>query len=612
MTAASAADSGHDSRSESAARQAAEKALALGVANDLRVAGVGADPARVAAVMAGLAPQAEDAGGRSLRAGFRRAARPGLRSYLAIFQGLTGGLPAPDMLKRASLMRGETDLVAAEEMLRDRQSFPKATALILGNMAAQGKLAAVAKTFDMLRRYDPDSGLALQMVNAIWDGALGISRTATAQRPCATPQFHVTEWLEDTVPELVEASGVAIPPYLISAYSQYAARRRRLPHLEGALLVGLDGMDHLSVRAKAYRNIRNILAYEFQEDTASLNRVAFQCALVFQTPERLLAYLQRWGQDFSDPMRRLLRDLDPPLLAHIDHALWGDALIAQGPEMAFLMGYAQRVPGPLPMSGPDGRISLRLTREKVANYSYLRRAESPELADICFDVHADEKAFNRALHVLRTTRALRVPSPPHKETIPDLSLRGPEFGMGDDVTFRRLDWDDKRMLMVGGYSKCCEKIGGLYEATIFHALQTRKSGFYVIERNGRIIGHSWAWRGDRGTLVIDGFESADPTVTSDRLNGLLRRVCDTLHDPFYERYRIARVVLGQSAAHLRPQGDIPALPDNDEIERLMSRDLMGEKEIFNTFGYLGNAAEQFLIGTVKYYPSWYYIDRPRL
>lgn len=86
------------------------------------------------------------------------------------------------------------------------------------------------------------------------------------------------------------------------------------------------------------------------------------------------------------------------------------------------------------------------------------------------------------------------------ESIPAVEVQSGEY------RFRRLDRYDFRGLVLGLYTDCCQHPWGAGSPCAWHGVKSGNGAFFVVEKNGKIIAQSWAWRsGD--VVVMDNIEA---------------------------------------------------------------------------------------------------------
>lgn len=101
--------------------------------------------------------------------------------------------------------------------------------------------------------------------------------------------------------------------------------------------------------------------------------------------------------------------------------------------------------------------------------------------------------------------AERRETPGTYETIPHVDLTV------DGYRFHRLAKDDPRGLFLGEHTDCCQHPGGAGSTCAWHGVESDLGGFYVVERKGRIVAQSWAWR-----PIILEWETLGPPIGCPR------------------------------------------------------------------------------------------------
>ena len=154
------------------------------------------------------------------------------------------------------------------------------------------------------------------------------------------------------------------------------------------------------------------------------------------------------------------------------------------------------------------------TREKVAQFAYEKAAENPALALLCLEHAVDEEDFDEALELSKKA--------PVVKNIPDIVIEGEKFDM-PGAKFHRLAADDIRGLFLGEMTDCCQSISSVGHECAAHGFTSEDSGFYVVQNaKGRVVGQTWAWRGEKGELVFDSLETLGENVKPEQWYKLTR------------------------------------------------------------------------------------------
>lgn len=312
---------------------------------------------------------------------------------------------------------------------------------------------------------------------------------------------------------------------------------------------GLESLSNYRPRMQPYLEIRKMCSNELS-NIRELNLISAKAALLFQSPQNVLRFLEKWGKPSERPLQELFKNAKPPMSGDADWAMWGDALMKYGPQMFFPLQHACLLGSPA--RNAEGKISLRATRERIWHL-YPKEGEAGDVAALCYEHQTGPKVLEESIH-LWSNRAKDEPE--SRFSIPDIKMDGRIFGL-DGYRLEKLAHNDPRTLFLGYYTGCCEKMGDHFEETVRHAVSTRESGYYVLMNGNDIRAHSWVWRGEGGQIIIDGWESADKNVTAPILNDLTDEIAHELAKPVYEAFGISDVLLGPCSDDFLCEMDFP-------------------------------------------------------
>lgn len=183
---------------------------------------------------------------------------------------------------------------------------------------------------------------------------------------------------------------------------------------------------------------------------------------------------------------------------------------------------------------------------------YPKRDLDPEFATLCKKYNVAEYRFNEALNFIGGVW------PKKKEDyIPYVDIEGRDAAKG--YYWLKVDKTDKRMLIMGDITDCCQSIGGHGEHCAKQAANLPDSGIYVLLRkrkkgnapriiNGQIndkdyaiVGQSYAWRTKTKNLCLDSLEILS-SVPSAVVKSLMQ---DFANKIISENVEITRVTLGR-------------------------------------------------------------------
>lgn len=161
--------------------------------------------------------------------------------------------------------------------------------------------------------------------------------------------------------------------------------------------------------------------------------------------------------------------------------------------------------------------TLQEAKEIAKFCRYTRTSEDSSFASLCEKYKVNEERFNRCLDFM----ALGWPKK-DSDFIPEVVIKGEEQAQG--YYWVKLPAYDKRSLILGDITKCCQSIGGDSESCVKDAVTLKDNGLYVLLRQRRahnlepfidrkindinfdIVGQSYVWNSNTGNLCLDSIE----------------------------------------------------------------------------------------------------------
>ncbi len=345
--------------------------------------------------------------------------------------------------------------------------------------------------------------------------------------------------------------------YDTAAYEMVAERLRAdnwdIPR---ECLVGLERLNvFCKIPKKAFLELRRALRQDYNT-LEELNQSAFKAWLLFETPQKLNKFgatCQRFTY-YDLPLADALDTIQfPPLQTwpYIDFRAWGRAymiLRTRDVNDLFQRGISA------PSYNKKGKISLLKTEfEWLVSRLNVPECEPAlnELISLALQFGKNAKEFSRAADCYTAEQNVVEPQTP-QESLPDIEIDGRVFGMPGAV-FKKLSRHDPRLLFIGDFNKSCERVtdqAHSLEGTVAHARHSNISAYYIVEREGRPIAHSWAWRGVFGEMVFDGFESREKNFDVNDLSRLMPVICRYFRHTTRQKTYCNGIYLGQCADHL--------------------------------------------------------------
>ncbi len=370
---------------------------------------------------------------------------------------------------------------------------------------------------------------------------------------------------------------------------------------------GLYGYSPKGLKKETFKRAQEILKKEgygqagYEANPA--NEYAYAAAYLFGTEDRMLTYLEKWGEAGKQPFHNIVhkirmpkmeekrRDLDKIVIrlrvflnpdhyeedednspardrldGAFDRKAWGDAVLQHGPEMAKLLAFAGKMPRP-ERSDDGSTYSLQKTRAVAAKHIYSRGLDFPDLADLCLQYGWHERYFQKAVQ-LKEQFAQRYPAGSKPKKIPDTEIDGEKFGM-EGYRFTKLPDGDLRGLFLGEIVDCCQHLAEAGAACATHGFLSENGGFYVLEdAKKNIVAQSWAWRGKEGELVLDSLESLKGRVAPKQWE----KLCAAFAEQAVEKDKTVSAVLVGGG------GETPKLAFNTAAALAVPADYTGYRD----------------------------------
>jgi hypothetical protein len=307
-------------------------------------------------------------------------------------------------------------------------------------------------------------------------------------------------------------------------------------------------------KPKAYEFVKKQLGFEHSvSDLTARENMAYQISALFQTEDRILSYMEKWGK-LGYTLHDISQMISIPAQGQFNAKSWGDATLKQGPRMANLLRFADRMSEPL-KNDAGTTWSYKNTLNAIGGDLYNRAKEHTKLAELCANCLYTEADFEKTLEFWNQYQELYKDSDYKKEgqTIPAIEIDGDEFGKAGYI-FRKLDDGDVRGLLLGAFTECCQHIANPHgHSCAEHGFIKETSGFYVIEDKdtNQIIGQSWAWRGKKDELTLDSLEFINGALNAQNWQSL----CTIFTQKIAECDELNNI----SAVHIGCGGKTPAL-----------------------------------------------------
>ncbi|MDA1172433.1 MAG: hypothetical protein O3B28_08605, partial [Proteobacteria bacterium] len=259
--------------------------------------------------------------------------------------------------------------------------------------------------------------------------------------------------------------------------------------------------------------------------------------IVNKTPA---AWFQQISQDLDKLTRTLIDRKHCPyhevLLTHLalpeastvrDRRGWMKLIKTDGVRVFQAFGMSSQIEKKNAGAAPK---NLTEAKTLLALCSYPRGAEDPEFAALCHKYRVSDARFNRSLDYIQEGWPKKI-----ADNLPEVRVQAGKF------TLSKLPVEDKRALIIGDITDCCQSIGGDSEQCVKESVSLSGNGIYIIQDRSKIIGQAYAWRSDAGNLCLDSIECLTHSIGNESLKQLLAAFATAV---FVEAPSIKRVTLG--------------------------------------------------------------------
>ncbi|HBI21762.1 MAG TPA: hypothetical protein DDY37_04135, partial [Legionella sp.] len=226
-----------------------------------------------------------------------------------------------------------------------------------------------------------------------------------------------------------------------------------------------------------------------------------------------------------------------PLASTLDDINGWRNLVTQGGVKALPFWVeAQKIQGQMKKKNLDrAPKDLGEAQAMLMLCQYRRANEDASFAKLCYRYKVSEKTFNQCLNYMSSGWPKK-----SGDVIPDLLIEGQ--GPAEGLFWVKLPVGDKRALILGEITDCCQSIGGHSEECVQDAVSLPNNGLYVLvkrkkkggagdvnvilndeinENDFKIIGQSYVWKSIIGNLCLDSLECLNGEITLEALRSIL-------------------------------------------------------------------------------------------
>lgn len=199
-------------------------------------------------------------------------------------------------------------------------------------------------------------------------------------------------------------------------------------------------------------------------------------------------------------------------------------------------GFCMRFPEALKYAGIFGKIeqefdmpkNLNELRALGAQFTYEGAKGFEVLAVLCNQYGVQQIIFDQYKRLYSTVKPA--------EACPHVDVRRGTYRM------YKLDATDFRGALLGLMTDCCQHLTGAGSACAIHGVEKASSAFYVVEKDGKLVAQSWAWRAKSGDLCFDSIEGLHG-YDENTIAMLYRDAAEQMQG----RLGVGRVLVGQTS-----------------------------------------------------------------
>ena len=221
-----------------------------------------------------------------------------------------------------------------------------------------------------------------------------------------------------------------------------------------------------------------------------------------------------------------------------DCAGWRELVKKEGVKSFNFLAMAENIEKKISTQGEGVRRAPK-TMDEANKMAALCRYEyskyDSDFAELCYQYKVSENRFNLGL-IYMLGDSTRWPKK-CTDTIPDIQITGKEEASG--YCWVKLPPSDKRALILGDITDCCQSIGGESEKCVKDAVSLSDNALYVLlkrrsggpdsapmkegeinYKNFQIIGQSYVWKSKMGNICLDSIECLSHSISDEALQSI--------------------------------------------------------------------------------------------
>ena len=209
----------------------------------------------------------------------------------------------------------------------------------------------------------------------------------------------------------------------------------------------------------------------------------------------------------------------PTMTKPIDLSGWRNLFKSEEENIKSILPFAEEIEKSFEEDEKKERRApntLKEAYQRKALATYRQANSDIEFAGVCIEYKVDESRFNKCLTFINHNQDAK-----REDSLPDIEISSENYKLV------KMPKNDKRALILGFITNCCQSIGGESDACVRDGWKLSDNGFYVLlkarttksknspakTKDGinydeyQIIGQGYAWRSKLNNIVFDSWEN---------------------------------------------------------------------------------------------------------
>jgi len=407
------------------------------------------------------------------------------------------------------------------------------------------------------------------------------------ENPIAIPSSMLCDWDAKQTPSQFELLDTRFSYFKKTPKSQHQARLTLFKKLAVACrtMIVLFEENNTSDDIMAYDYAYKLMAL-FVDPTQEINPTKLFDEISQKTHKLLTQSDTKKAKPFHDVLLVKLALPDARKLADISG--WRALIEKEGDTACYYLGMAEKLEQKIaeqkqePPRAPKNKHEAK-TMAMLCNY--IRAAEDLEFSNLCQTHKVSELCFNACLDYMKEASGWPKKS---NDTIPDIQIKGQ--GEAEGFYWVKLPVMDKRALILGDITDCCQSIEGHSEQCVKDAVSLSDNALYVLlkqrkkgllkplidntinDRDFKIIGQSYVWKSKMGNICLDSIECLRDSIPDPALQSMLTDFSTQLLE---QNPDVRFVTLGRGGK--TPEGLFDEAPIPEQIKQGLAYGDAGEQ-----------------------------------